>query len=148
VTSTLLSSPSYFCFVATQKAMVVITFFSFFLLQRRRQRQQHHLFCCSVAKKVMATFYFGLIVGKKATTMNHGLLLWFHCNKEEEEDNIFCHLHQQLYTKWRFVPFLWFCCEEGDGNNVITFLYGGGVVEKAMVGSDFFPFFFLVVLLV
>jgi hypothetical protein len=20
---------------------------------------------------------------------------------------------------------LWFCCEEGDGNNVVTFLYGG-----------------------
>jgi len=21
---------------------------------------------------------------------------------------------------------LWFCCEEGDGSNVLTFLYGGG----------------------
>jgi hypothetical protein len=21
---------------------------------------------------------------------------------------------------------LWFCCEEGDGSNVVTFLYGGG----------------------
>jgi len=20
---------------------------------------------------------------------------------------------------------LWFCCEEGDGNNVVNFLYGG-----------------------
>jgi len=21
---------------------------------------------------------------------------------------------------------LWFCCEEGDGSNVVSFLYGGG----------------------
>jgi hypothetical protein len=21
---------------------------------------------------------------------------------------------------------LWFCCEEGDGSNVVTFFYGGG----------------------
>jgi len=21
---------------------------------------------------------------------------------------------------------LWFCCEEGDGSNVVAFLYGGG----------------------
>jgi hypothetical protein len=38
--------------------------------------------------------------------------------------------------------FLWFCCEEGDGSNVITFLYGGGVMEKAMVKGDFFSFIF------
>jgi len=44
---------------------------------------------------------------------------------------------------------LWFCCEECDNNNVVTFLYGDGVVEKAMAGGDFFPlFFFWVVLLV
>jgi hypothetical protein len=36
---------------------------------------------------------------------------------------------------------LWFCYEEGDGNNVVTFLYGGGVVEKAMAKGGFFPFF-------
>jgi hypothetical protein len=28
--------------------------------------------------------------------------------------------------------FLWFCYEKGDGNNVITYFYGGGVVKKAM----------------
>jgi hypothetical protein len=22
----------------------------------------------------------------------------------------------------------WFCCKEGEGNNVVTFFYGGGVV--------------------
>jgi hypothetical protein len=37
--------------------------------------------------------------------------------------------------------FLWFCYEEGDGSNVITFLYGGGVMEKAIVEGDFFPLF-------
>jgi len=36
---------------------------------------------------------------------------------------------------------LWFCYKEGDDNNVITFLYGGVVVEKAMVGGGFFLFF-------
>jgi hypothetical protein len=35
-------------------------------------------------------------------------------------------------TKWWPLPFLWFCYEEGDNNNVVTFLYGGGVVEKTM----------------
>jgi hypothetical protein len=43
-------------------------------------------------------------------------------------------------TKWRPAPFLWFCYEEGDNSNVVTFLYGDGVVEKAMVGGDFFFF--------
>jgi len=47
---------------------------------------------------------------------------------------------------------LWFCYKEGDSNNVITLLYGGGVVEKAMVGGSFFSFLFyfnfLMVLLV
>ncbi len=43
--------------------------------------------------------------------------------------------------KWRPAPFLWFCWEEGDGNNVIAFLYGGGVVKKAMVVGYFILFF-------
>jgi len=38
--------------------------------------------------------------------------------------------------------FLWFCCKEGDDNNVVTFLYGGVGVEKAMAGNDFFLSFF------
>jgi hypothetical protein len=37
---------------------------------------------------------------------------------------------------------LWFCCKEGDSSNVVTFLYGGGVMEKAMVEGDFFSFIF------
>jgi len=38
---------------------------------------------------------------------------------------------------------LWFWCEKGKDNNVITFLYGGGVVEKVMAGGNFFLSFFL-----
>jgi hypothetical protein len=38
--------------------------------------------------------------------------------------------------------FLWFCCEEVDGSNVVTFLYGGGVMEKVMAKCSFFPLFF------
>jgi hypothetical protein len=39
--------------------------------------------------------------------------------------------------------FWWFYCEEGDGNNVVAFLYGGGVVKKAMVASGYlFIYFF------
>jgi hypothetical protein len=34
--------------------------------------------------------------------------------------------------------FWWFCCEEGDNSNVITFFYDRGVVKKAMVASGFF----------
>jgi hypothetical protein len=43
------------------------------------------------------------------------------------------------------MPFFWFCYEEGDGNNVVTFLYGGGVVEKViffLVVFSFLCFFF------
>ncbi len=94
----------------------------------------------------MTTFYFGVTAGNKVTAMSRGFFMWFHYSKEEGDDN-FRHLLQWLVaTKWRHVPFLWFCCEEGDDNNVVTFHYGGGVVEKAMVGGDFFLFF--VVLLV
>jgi Trk-type K+ transport system membrane component len=42
----------------------------------------------------------------------------------------------------------WFCWEEGDGNNVVAFLYGGDIVKKAMVACDFFFCFFSLVLLV
>jgi hypothetical protein len=41
-------------------------------------------------------------------------------------------------TKWQPTPFLWFCYKEGDDNKVVIFLYGGGVVEKVMVGGGFF----------
>jgi hypothetical protein len=44
--------------------------------------------------------------------------------------------------------YLWFYCEEGDGNNVVTFFYGGGVVEKVMAEGSFFSFIYFVVLLV
>jgi len=30
------------------------------------------------------------------------------------------------------VTFLWFCYEEGDGNNVVAFFYGDGVMKKVM----------------
>jgi len=97
-------------------------------------------------KKVMAAFCFGEIARKKVTTMSRGLLMWFHCSKEG--DDSFHHLLQWLcYNKMAACAFLWFCCE-GDNNNVITFLYGDGVVEKAMARGDFFLFFFWVVLLV
>ncbi len=39
--------------------------------------------------------------------------------------------------------FRWFCCEKGDGSNVITFFYGGHVVKKVMATSGFLLSFFL-----
>jgi len=30
-----------------------------------------------------------------------------------------------LQGNGEFAFLLWFCCEEGDGSNVVTFLYGG-----------------------
>jgi hypothetical protein len=37
---------------------------------------------------------------------------------------------------WRPVLFFrWFCCEKGDGSNVVTSFYGGGDVKKG--ASDF-----------
>ncbi len=32
----------------------------------------------------------------------------------------------------------WFCCEEGDGSNVVAFFYDGGVVRKVLVVGVFF----------
>jgi hypothetical protein len=45
-------------------------------------------------------------------------------------------------TKWWPMPFFWFCYEKGDSNNVVTFLYGGGVVEKAIFFLVVFSFLF------
>jgi hypothetical protein len=39
--------------------------------------------------------------------------------------------------------FLWFCYKEGDGNNVVAFFYGGGVVKKVMAIGNFLLSFFL-----
>jgi len=35
-----------------------------------------------------------------------------------------------------FVFLLWFCWEEGDGNNVVAFLYGGGFFFFVVVAYD------------
>jgi hypothetical protein len=78
-------------------------------------------------------FFYGFVVEKKKKTITS--ITFF---------NGF------VAQKWHHVPFLGFCYE-GDHNNVITFLYGGGVVEKAMAKGGFFFFFFFfffVVLLV
>jgi hypothetical protein len=48
-----------------------------------------------------------------------------------------------LHKMVAWALFLWFCCEEGDGSNVITFFYGGGVMEKATTEGFFFSFIFL-----
>jgi hypothetical protein len=40
--------------------------------------------------------------------------------------------------------FWWFCYEEGDGSNIVTFLYGGWVVKKAMGAKDFIFFVLMV----
>ncbi len=38
--------------------------------------------------------------------------------------------------------FRWFCYEEGDGSNVVTFFYGGGAMKKAMLVNYRRLFFF------
>jgi len=43
---------------------------------------------------------------------------------------------------WRHAPFCWFSCEERDGNNFVTFFYGGPDVKKAMAENNIFFFFF------
>jgi hypothetical protein len=45
-----------------------------------------------------------------------------------------------VVKNWRPAPFCWFNCEEGDGNNVVTFFYGGPNVKKLMAASNFFFF--------
>jgi hypothetical protein len=52
-----------------------------------------------------------------------------------------------LLHKMVAYPILWFCYKERDGKNVITLLYGGGVVEKVMVGGCFFSFLFYFIFL-
>jgi len=39
-------------------------------------------------------------------------------------------------------PFWWFCYEEGDGSNVVAFLYGGGGVKNVMAIKSFLLFSF------
>jgi hypothetical protein len=47
-----------------------------------------------------------------------------------------------LHKMAAWALFLWFCCKEGDDNNVVTFLYGGGVMEKVMAKGGFSSSFF------
>ncbi len=39
--------------------------------------------------------------------------------------------------------FQWFCCEKSDDSNVVTFLYGCGVVKRTMAARDYLLYFFL-----
>jgi hypothetical protein len=38
-----------------------------------------------------------------------------------------------LQGNGEFAFLLWFCCEEGDGSNVVTFLYGGEFVFSLLL---------------
>ncbi len=115
--ATLLSPSFPFFFVIAQHNVVVVAFFFlfvcrgseegndiiiivtfFFLLQGNKEGDDNVatitfllLFCCNAMKKAMTTFCFVLTIRKKVTVMSCDLLLWFHCNKEEEDDN-FLHL--------------------------------------------------------
>jgi hypothetical protein len=44
-----------------------------------------------------------------------------------------------LQGNGEFAFLLWFCCEEGDGSNVVTFLYGGGYYIFFVVAYDVVP---------
>jgi hypothetical protein len=68
------------------------------------------LFCC---------FFFFLVVWQRRKQL---------CIEEEEDYN-YRHLLQWLCCKEMVTSafLLWFCCEEGDGSNVVTFLYGGSI---------------------
>ncbi len=90
--------------------------FSMVLLWWRRQRYQ----------ATVTFFYDGVIKKKKmiASVTFDGFVA-------KNGDGNFCCLFQ------------WFCYKEGDGNNVVAFFYGGGVVKKAMAtGNLLFLFLF------
>ncbi len=44
-----------------------------------------------------------------------------------------------LQGNGEFAFLLWFCYEEGDGNNVVTFLYGGRYYIVFVVAYDVVP---------
>jgi hypothetical protein len=69
--------------------------------------------------------------------MSCGLLIGSIVTKKKKMTASIAFFNGFVLTKWCPASFLWFCCEEGDGANVVTFLYGG-VVEKAIVGGDFY----------
>jgi hypothetical protein len=79
------------------------------------------LFFCFSAELGLVLFYLGSIGAKKKKTTT-----------------IVTFFNGFAAKNWRHVPFCWFSCEEGDGNNVITFFYGGPDVTKAMAESNFF----------
>jgi hypothetical protein len=107
-----------FCWNATKKATIVLlsspSSFSFL---------QH-----SVEGDALFFFFFGALCNTFCAPFLF-FLLWFYCI-EEEEDNSFHHLLQWLCRKEMvtFAFFWWFYYEEGDGSNVVTFLYGGDCI--------------------
>jgi hypothetical protein len=121
------------------------------VLQRKRQRQQ--LLPSPSSRRVLQ---------KEKGNDNkccHRLLIWL-CYKEEGCVVFFSMFEKKKKRTTTSITFFdgfvvkkgndschhlfqWFCYEEGDGNNVVAFSYGGGVVEKTMATSGFLFSFFL-----
>ncbi len=79
----------------------------------------------------MASPFFcgGVTKKKKKTTTS---VTFFDGFVTKNGNDNYCHLFQ------------WFCYEEGDGNNVVAFFYGDGVMKKAMATCSLFFSFSLV----
>jgi uncharacterized membrane protein len=80
-------------------------------------------------------FFYGSIVAKKKTTKKK--------TKKKKTITFITFFDGFVAQIGYMCLFLWFCYKEGDGSNVVTFLYGGGVVEKAMAEGNFFSFIYL-----
>jgi hypothetical protein len=77
---------------------------------------------------IAVTFFFGFVVEKKKKTITS--VTFFDGFVVKNGDGNYRHL------------FKWFCCKEGDGNNVVTFFYASGIVKKVTtIGSRLFFFF-------
>ncbi len=79
-------------------------------------------------------FCFGYNEPKKVLSSPFFLFLLFGCNTPKKATTT---LLPSLSC------FIFIVVERrGDGNNVVTFFYGGGVMEKAMAEGNFFSFIF------
>jgi hypothetical protein len=99
----------FFGFITVKKATIVcyccLFFFGFVVVKK-------------VTTIATVTFFFGSVAKKKKTTIIY--ITFFNGFAEKNGDDNYRHLIR------------WFCCKEGDDNNVIAFFYVSGVVKKVM----------------
>jgi len=116
------------CSIAKKATLLSPSFFFFFSLR-----------CCNATKT-----FFCLLWSCTAAVPLHLPAEKLRCKEGwnfvlKKKTTVVATFFALLQGNGEFVFLLWFCCEEGDGSNVATFLYGGGYYFFFVVAYDVVP---------